>query len=34
VPAAEIDRLDRKIDPNTRWKCQHAYRSLPTSAAT
>jgi hypothetical protein len=34
VPAAEIDRLNREIDPNTRWKSQHDYRSLPTSAAT
>ena len=34
VPAAEVHRLDREIDPNTRWKCQQGYRSLPTSAAT
>ena len=34
VPAAEIHGLNREIDPNTRRKCQHACRSLPTSAAT
>jgi hypothetical protein len=34
VPSAEIDGLNREIDPNTRRKCQHAERSLPTSAAT
>jgi hypothetical protein len=33
VPAAEIDRLNREIDPNTRRKRQHDYRSLLTSAA-
>jgi hypothetical protein len=34
VPSAEVHRLNREIDPNTRRKCQHSYRSLPTSAAT
>jgi hypothetical protein len=34
VPAAEIHGLNGEIDPNTRRKCQHGYRSLQTSAAT
>lgn len=34
VPATEVHRLNCEIDPNTRRKCQHGFRSLPTSAAT